>query len=128
MAASRKIDGASMPTLQQVATDAFPKLVETATNQSTITYGVLADRMIETNPHPRFDLPHALSHIWRWCENQDIPHINALVVRKDTGIPGSGYKPDGCQLTEDRWRMIRDEVHRFSRWPELTRPEHWPPI
>ena len=34
-----------MATLQEVASDAFPVLVDTATNRSTITYGDLAARL-----------------------------------------------------------------------------------
>ena len=37
--------GPSMATLQEVASDAFPVLVDTATNRSTITYGDLAARL-----------------------------------------------------------------------------------
>ena len=114
-----------MPTLQQVAFAAFPVLVKTATNQSTITYRDLADQ-IET--HAYYVLPRALGHIWSWCDDKGYPHINALVVSQDTGIPGRGYRPDGHPLTRAEWSDVRDEVHRFSRWPDLIPPGHWPPM
>ena len=77
-----------MSTLQQVASDAFPVLVETATNRSTITYSALAEQ-IGTSAY--YVLPRALGHIWSWCDLERYPHINALVVSQATGIPGQGY-------------------------------------
>ena len=90
------LSGAFMPTLHQVAYAAFPVLVKTATNQSTITYRDLADQ-IET--HAYYVLPRALGHIWSWCDDHGYPHINALVVSQITGIPGRGYRPYGRPLT-----------------------------
>ena len=113
-----------MATLQQVASDAFPVLVHTATNRSTITYGDLAAQ-VGTNPH--LVLPRALGHIWSWCDDQGYPHINALVVSQTTGIPGRGYRPDDHPLTKDDWFELRDAVHQFGRWPELVPPDYWPP-
>ena len=113
-----------MPTLQEVASAAFPVLVETATNQYTITYRALA---AEIETHAYYVLPRALGHIWSWCDNQRYPHINALVISQVTGIPGRGYRPNGHPLTREIWVELRDEVHRFNQWRDLVPPEHWPP-
>ena len=80
----------AMPTLQQVASAAFPVLVESATNRCTILYSKLAEK-VDTSVY--FALPRALWHIWSWCDDLGYPHINALVVSKLTGIPGPGYQP-----------------------------------
>ena len=112
-----------MPTPQQVASAAFPVLVETATSQSTITYRELATQI---GTHAYFVLPRALGHIWSWCDDQGYPHINALVVSQSTGIPGRGYRPNGHPLIRDDWFELRDKVHRFGQWPDLVPPEHWP--
>ena len=79
-----------MPSLQQVASAAFPILVGSATARCTILYSEIAD---EIDISAYFVLPRALGHIWSWCDDFGYPHINALVVSKRTGIPGPGYQP-----------------------------------
>lgn len=32
----------------------------------------------------------ALGEIWYYCANNDLPPLNMLVVREDTGLPGTG--------------------------------------
>ena len=104
--------------------DAFPLLVESASNRSTITYGELAD---QTATSAYFVLPRALGHIWSWCQDNGYPHINALVVSKVTGIPGRGYRPNDHPLSWDDWVEIRDDVYNFDQWVDLIPPQHWPP-
>ena len=76
-----------MATLQQVASDAFPMLVDTATNQSTITYGDLAAQ-IGTSAY--LVLPRALGHIWSWLRGRGLPsHQRPCRLAQDQH-PGPG--------------------------------------
>ena len=113
-----------MASLQQVASAAFPVLVDVATRRATVTYGELAAQ-IDTSAY--FVLPRALGHIWSWCDDNGYPHINALVVSQRTGIPGEGYEPNGRPLADvGEWAELRDDVHAFGRWCDLAPPVHWP--
>ena len=112
-----------MATLHEVASAAFPVLVDVASRHATVTYGELAAE-IDTSAY--FVLPRALGHIWSWCADNGYPHINALVVSQRTGIPGGGYQPNGRPLDSLEWSKLRDDVYGFSRWSDLVPPVRWP--
>ena len=98
---------------QDLSTAIYHALVQTACRRVTTTYGELGG-LLGVNPH--FGLGRPLGRIWHWCHEKGIPHINALVVRQDTGRPGGGYEPDD-------WKAVRDAVWAHDYWPlPTTRP------
>jgi hypothetical protein len=83
-------------------------------NRSVIPYGILCDRAgvpFLTHVSGKF-----LGEIAEWCYKNGWPPLNALAVRKDTGMPGEGYDgAAGCSLL--KWP---DEVRKciaFGRYP-----------
>lgn len=52
-----------------------------------ITYGDLAE-LLGYDRRAAVTLGAPLGYIHRFCEQNDLPHLNAIVVREDTGIAG----------------------------------------
>jgi hypothetical protein len=74
-------------TIATRAYQAYLILICRATNQQTIQYRQLCEKMdfgigpILANP---------LGRIMNWCEREGLPALTALVVEKETGIPSTG--------------------------------------
>lgn len=96
---------------------AFQELKKVANKEETITYGELGEKI---NAHYFFELPKALGLIWDWCDKNGYPHINALVVSKDTDFPfpGTGYQPKDRPSSMEDWRKLWGEIHQFD-WDDI---------
>ena len=98
-----------------------------ALRRDLITYSDLGADIGVHHRSPK--LHQALGSIWQWCDERDLPHINALVVRKSgvrRGIPGTGYRPGGHPITREAWLAVREEVYARVRRDQLDPPKAWP--
>ena len=104
----------------------FAILANRAQDKGTITYSSLGT-LVGVHHRSR-DLHQALGSGWQWCQENQLPHLNALVVRKSgnrRGIPGSGYTPGGHPISRSDWQLERDAVHGFD-WSLTVAPTEWP--
>lgn len=101
----------STPLLEDLAERALPELKKVAQKGETITYGELADKV---NTHHYYVLPKVLGQIWNWCDINGYPHINALVVNQETGVPGESYQPANRPTTMKKWDALWKEIHQFD--------------
>jgi hypothetical protein len=81
-----------MTALDTLIRRAWPHLRAAAFRGQTITYGELADRVgppvTRRQVHRQLLTPLADA-----CRRARLPCLAALVVRKDSGMPGAGYGP-----------------------------------
>lgn len=94
---------------------AFQELKKVANNEETITYGELGKKIYA---HHFTELPTALGLIWDWCDKNGYPHINALVVSKQTDFPGQGYQPKNRPSSMEEWRKLWREIYQFD-WDDI---------
>jgi hypothetical protein len=87
-------------------------LIGKAHNRQTITYIALANMIGYSDARP---IPNILDHIMRYCVQNDLPSLTALVVNKGTGAPG-----DGLTTLKDP-DADREEVFNFD-WYALIPP------
>jgi hypothetical protein len=78
-------------------------LTSRAAEKGTLTYKSLSE---EVNVHHRA-LRHALEVIQEYCQTNKLPHLTALVVNSNTGVPGAGNNLDDSQLEEEYQRIYR---------------------
>ncbi len=98
-------------------------LIDLARNRQTIAYSELA-RMIESvHLHHRSPLFYRL--LYEVCDEEETRGhgmLCALVVRKDSGVPGGGYYTGMAASGHDQsdieasWRAERDQV--FEYWSQ----------
>lgn len=62
-------------------------LIGKAHNRQTITYIALANVIGYSDARP---VPNILDHIMKYCEQNNLPPLTALVVSKSSGAPGEG--------------------------------------
>lgn len=101
----------STPTLERLARLAFEELTKVANCGKTIHYEELGGR-IGANYYRT--LPGVLGLLWDWCEQNELPHINALVVSKSSGVPGDGYQPSSRPTSMEGWQKVWREIHCFD--------------
>lgn len=86
----------------------WPKLVVLAESRSTITYKALGEPLgITGQALQNFD--RILAPIKYYCKKQNLPPLYALVVRKDSGLPGTGAEADEVDIETVfayNWRKI----------------------
>lgn len=75
-----------------------------------ITYGDLAG-FLGLEPSAGVTLGDPLGYIHMFCEQNDLPHLNAIVVRKDTvlpgcGIPGPGNLSSNREEHREEWERV----------------------
>lgn len=104
--------------LQVKAHEVFTILKAKAKAQKTLTYG---DIERQTGYSAFYVVPRVLGWLWRWCEKNGYPHINAIVVSKRTGLPGQGYTPQGKSLTHTQFEATKSEVFSFP-WDSVGSP------
>ncbi|MFN7985239.1 MAG: hypothetical protein U0Q11_25645 [Vicinamibacterales bacterium] len=97
---------------------AWQFLVNAATNRQIVTYTMLADAI----GMGAGTLAQVLGSIMYYCEQQDLPPLTALVVKKDTGIPGVGLTTledlasDRERVFSYEWlKMLPPSADRFRR-------------
>ena len=54
-----------------------------------------------------------LGVIWNFCEENGHPHLNAVVVNADTGLPGDAYTPHGHPVTQREWDAKMSAIRAF---------------
>jgi predicted secreted protein len=119
---------------QKRAQAALPILVRQAKANQTITYGELTRELDIINHNT---LNYVLGAIGNWILelglrwNETMPAIQAIVVNKDTGLPGEGFggfAPDPKEFKRATLRerkqivdtMLR-EVYRYKKWDEVLK-------
>jgi hypothetical protein len=81
----------------QLAYKIWPKLMILAERRSTITYTDLGKPLgMHGQALQSFD--RILNPIRHYCLQHDLPPLSALVVRKDSGLPGSGVEADEMDI------------------------------
>ncbi|MBC8100598.1 MAG: hypothetical protein H7Y11_14240 [Armatimonadetes bacterium] len=106
---------------QTLKADMRTLLIETARQQRTVTYSALAAQLSLHHRAPAFH------HLIRAVDADETaagrPSLAALVVRKDTGIPGAGFyagapmPPGGAAFDPERyWRAEFEQVCAY--WGE----------
>ena len=56
--------------------------------------------------------------IWQFCDEHNLPQLNALVVNQDTGLPGDGFTPSGRPVSRAQWEQICNQVWSFD-WSNI---------
>jgi hypothetical protein len=95
---------------------AWPILIEAARMGRTLTYTELAGRagppLNRRNLHRQLLIP--LSYR---CRQHGLPDLSALVVRRDTGLPGGGWFALGRSGEPDQAWVEALEACFLYRWP-----------
>jgi hypothetical protein len=112
-----------MPTAYQIETTRLllPHLIRAAKRRETPTYGQLGNAI---DRHHR-TIPDVLGYIRdEICQPRDLPLINAIVVNKNSRLPGESFLPEGTSnLTPQQYRQrfqdLRDEVFAYAGWDDL---------
>ena len=111
---------------QQLSSSIFSILKKRAQGHQTITYEKLGGMV---GVYHRSRIFHsALGSIWHWCEQSDLPHINALVVRKSGNrkdLPGVGYTPNGQPVSATEWGRLKGAIYGHN-WNAVSPPSRWP--
>lgn len=87
-------------------------LISKAHNRQTVTYINLANMIGYSDARP---IPNILELIMRYCDQNRIPPLTALVVNKGTGIPGNGL------TTLKNGDTDREEVFNYD-WYSIIPP------
>src|SRR5260370_4568731 len=78
---------AENPTVETRALQIYHILIGAASRRETLTYGGLATKLGFRGAGV---MASFLEPIMRWCRNNGLPALTAIVVNQDTGIPGHG--------------------------------------
>lgn len=114
--------------LSEKAIEVVSALLQLISNrQSTITYSELSS-MTTSCPDPHLELPKLLDDINRVCGKLNLPCISALVVNKETGLPGGGFKKICVEEFGYDARLSKEEIFekellsigRCSEWNRLA--------
>lgn len=115
---------------QKVARDAFPILIQLATDDKhpTIYYEKLAEisgvTHIVKNRMGHW-MRHPLGSIWRTLFelqesfDEDIPYLTTIVVRKDTGVPTIYKTHQKLKWSDEDIAEAQRDVYKFKRWTEV---------
>lgn len=95
------------------AKKAWPILVGHAEKgEAPFTYGELAKKL---SLHHRA-VGYFLSIIQDFCRDRKLPPLQALVVNKQTRLPGYGYK--GSKITHNKHAEVLKDVYKFN-WSKI---------
>lgn len=109
---------------------ALPFLIHCAQQRRTLTYKELAER---AGCHHRV-AAHILGYVRdEICAPRNLPYINAIVIRQDTGLPGDAWLPEGTghlndQEYREQFEQFRDRVFAFSGWDALLKELSLSPV
>lgn len=81
-------------------------LVSKASTNSIMTYGELADMMGYADARP---LSRILGHILFYCQQNELPPLNSLVVNQETGLPGEGIGIEAEQIPSTHMAVFRED-------------------
>ena len=88
----------------------FDCLKQCAAQQRTVNYGDVGKQVglaARGTAKP-------LYYIRDVCLERGLPPLTALVVRKDTGLPSVGLKPDQTQVTRAEWHEMTSRVFAYD--------------
>lgn len=74
-------------------------LISKAHNRQLVTYEQLAGMIGYSVP---IGLREPLGHLLSYCRREGIPFLTALVVQKDTGVPGQGFPAENTDAERER--------------------------
>jgi hypothetical protein len=104
----------------QLARKIWPDLVILAERRATISYQALGEQHGISGRALR-SMGNILDPIKRYCQQYNLPQLNALVVRKDSELPGAGAEADESDIEEVfafNWRsrspLIPSEAELFE--------------
>lgn len=100
------------PTRPKRAQQLWQILVAKATSRQVATYGEL-EKIVGYKGAGVF--AQILGHIMHYCHENGLPPLTAVIVKKDTGLPGSGL------TTESDLDASREKVFRYP-WFRLVPP------
>jgi hypothetical protein len=100
-------------TTHERALQIYQVLISLAHNRQTITYSMLGELI---GMPPQALGPH-LEHVLRYCQQQNLPQITVLVVRKTAGNPSSGFPSTQVDIDQERERVY---THTWFRQKPLT--------
>jgi hypothetical protein len=115
------------------ARQALPILVRQATSEQSLNYEKLADELGMPNPR---NLNWVLGSVGvslnelsakRGWRNRPVPHIQSLVINKNTGLPGSGFDGFLAKRTGEYKRLSKDQKRAYlkSYWNDIFAYPHW---
>ncbi len=93
----------------------YQALIAAAHNRQTLTYEIVGEFV----GLPQVGLGMHLEHLLRYCQQNELPHITVLVVRKHEGTPSTGF-PAGINPDEERERVF---AYDWFKRPPLTEDE-----
>jgi len=101
----------------------YERLKEVAKSRRTITYSELAPlaRLNMSNAPDRTEIARILDEISNYEYDHGRPLLSAVVIRKDTNLPGSGFftlaRELGLLTGDDKDGFYRDELNRvYEIW------------
>ncbi len=105
--------------------EALLKLVANRTRVTT--YGELS-AMTESKPSPYYEMRKHLDVINKRCDRLGLPHISAMVVNKNTGLPGEGFRDlcissfgyDPAMTTQEIFDAELDKIGKCDAWCKLA--------
>ncbi|WP_404424226.1 hypothetical protein [Thalassospira australica] len=89
-------------------------LVGKAMNRQTVTYKQLSELMFGKTAAGVLD--KILGHIAYYCEDNDLPQLNAIVVNSKTGVPGDDIPLSSLDIHE-----VREKVYQ-ENWYDIIPP------
>ena len=89
-------------------------LVGKAMNRQTVTYKQLSELMFGKTAAGVLD--KILGHIAYYCEDNDLPQLNAIVVNSKSGVPG-----DDIPLSPRDIHEVREKVYQ-ENWYDIIPP------
>jgi len=124
---------------QQRARKILPILVRQAASKNPLSYESLADELSMTNPrvlnYPLGCVGRALIELAKHWES-DIPHIQSLVVNKQTKLPGPGFDgfltDEGYEWNDNVERrsvieQYRTKIYEYPYWNDVLAELHLSP-
>jgi hypothetical protein len=108
----------------QLARKIWPRLIVLAERHETITYQALGETLGITGRALQY-FERILAPIKYYCLQHGLPQLSALVVRKDSGLPGTGAEADEMdidQVFSYNWRARSPKVPSES---ELAAAIEW---
>lgn len=105
--------------------EALLKLI--ANRQRVITYSELSN-MTQSKPSPYYEMNGLLDSINKVCDSINLPHISAMVVNKNTGLPGEGFRQlcidsfgyNPNLTTQEIFDSELDKIGKCDNWDKLA--------
>jgi hypothetical protein len=108
----------------QLAHKIWPRLMILAERRETITYQDLGESLgISGRALQNFD--RILAPIKYYCLQHGLPQLSALVVRKDSGLPGTGAEADDTDIDQVFHYTWRERSPMIPSEAELAAAIEW---